>query len=63
MDAHPYQMVLRERRIDMLRVLELQDEIWQLTITMVDLPKPNLWQPRNADDSYIVIAALVGALA
>lgn len=58
-----HQMVLRERRIDMLRVLELQDEIWQLTVTMADLPGQDHWQPCNDDDSYIAIAALVGALA
>lgn len=60
---HAHHMVLRERSIDMLRVLELQDEIWQLTSTMVGLPALDHWQPRNDDDSYIAIAALVGALA
>lgn len=63
MDEHPHQMVLRERKIDMLRVLELQDEIWQLTVTMANLPTQGLPRTQNDDDSYLAIAALVGTLA
>jgi hypothetical protein len=63
MAAENHEMVLRERRIDMLRVLALQDDIWELTLRKVNVAKLTDWPRPNDDDSYLAIAAIVGALA
>ena len=58
-----HELVVRERKLDVLRILELQDNIWEATVSTLNLAKPGEWPHRNDDDSYLAIAALVGTLA
>jgi hypothetical protein len=63
MQEQKYEMVLRERRLNMLQVLALQDEIWEATRATINLGAPGGGSGANDDDSYLAIAAIVGTLA
>jgi hypothetical protein len=62
MERQKYRMVLRDQQIDMLRVLEVQDDILALMTGKLNLPKLQEL-PRCNDDSYLAIAGVVGVLA
>lgn len=64
METSPPVLVVRDRQIDMLKVLELQDDILGLLNSKLDLPARGISPPRrNDDDTYLAIVAMVGSLA
>ena len=64
METPPPVLVLRDRHINMLKVLELQDDILARLGSKLDLPPLGISRPpRNDDDTYLAIVAMVGSLA
>jgi hypothetical protein len=63
MDSQKHEMILRERKIDMLQVLALQDDIWERSIATLKLVKLGNWPRPNDDDTFLAIVAIVGTLA